>query len=54
MECPSRSTVQGPLLAETEQQMLQDLMSEAMEETDAQHVQGLQQNGEVLFLNMTP
>uniref|UniRef100_A0A673BIZ7 Autophagy related 2B n=1 Tax=Sphaeramia orbicularis TaxID=375764 RepID=A0A673BIZ7_9TELE len=34
VECPSRPTLQGPLLAETEQQMLQDLMSEAMEETD--------------------
>uniref|UniRef100_A0A673BBX3 Autophagy related 2B n=1 Tax=Sphaeramia orbicularis TaxID=375764 RepID=A0A673BBX3_9TELE len=45
VECPSRPTLQGPLLAETEQQMLQDLMSEAMEETDAQHVQGVQQNG---------
>uniref|UniRef100_A0A673BBH7 Autophagy related 2B n=1 Tax=Sphaeramia orbicularis TaxID=375764 RepID=A0A673BBH7_9TELE len=27
--CPSRPTLQGPLLAETEQQMLQDLMSES-------------------------
>lgn len=35
-----------PLLADNEQQMLQDLMSEAMEETDIQHTQGLQQNGE--------
>uniref|UniRef100_A0A8D3DUE9 Autophagy related 2B n=1 Tax=Scophthalmus maximus TaxID=52904 RepID=A0A8D3DUE9_SCOMX len=35
-----------PLLAETEQQMLQDLMSEAMEEADVQHTPGPQQNGE--------
>lgn len=41
---PSRPTSQTPSLAETEQQMLQDLMSEAMEETDGQHAVGLQQN----------
>lgn len=45
VEFPSRSTSQTPLLAETEQQMLQDLMSEAMEETDGQLAMGLQQNG---------
>lgn len=45
-EFPSRPTSQMPLLAETEQQMLQDLMSEAMEETDGQHAPGLQLNGE--------
>lgn len=45
-EFPSRPPSQTPLLAETEQQMLQDLMSEAMEETDGQHTIGLQQNGE--------
>lgn len=45
-EFPSRPPSQTPLLAETEQQMLQDLMSEAMEETDGQHAIGLQQNGE--------
>lgn len=45
-ELPSRPTSQTSLLAETEQQMLQDLMSEAMEETDGQHATGLQQNGE--------
>ncbi|XP_033498307.1 autophagy-related protein 2 homolog B isoform X1 [Epinephelus lanceolatus] len=44
-EFPSRPTSQTPLLAETEQQMLQDLMSEAMEETDGQHAPGPQQNG---------
>uniref|UniRef100_A0A4W6F0E6 Autophagy related 2B n=1 Tax=Lates calcarifer TaxID=8187 RepID=A0A4W6F0E6_LATCA len=42
---PSRPPSQTPLLAETEQQMLQDLMSEAMEETDGQHTPGPQQNG---------
>uniref|UniRef100_A0A3P9IZC0 Autophagy related 2B n=1 Tax=Oryzias latipes TaxID=8090 RepID=A0A3P9IZC0_ORYLA len=36
---------QTPLLADTEQQMLQDLMSEAMEETDGQQAPGPQQNG---------
>ena len=45
-EVPSRPTSQTLLLAETEQQMLQDLMSEAMEETDGQHAPGPQQNGE--------
>ncbi|KAF3844810.1 hypothetical protein F7725_007973 [Dissostichus mawsoni] len=45
VERPSRPTSQTLLLAETEQQMLQDLMSEAMEETDGQQVPGLQQNG---------
>uniref|UniRef100_A0A4W6F250 Autophagy related 2B n=1 Tax=Lates calcarifer TaxID=8187 RepID=A0A4W6F250_LATCA len=40
-----RPPSQTPLLAETEQQMLQDLMSEAMEETDGQHTPGPQQNG---------
>eukprot|EP00064_Thunnus_orientalis_P010090 superscaffoldBa00001335_g10116 len=45
-EFPSRPTSQTSLLAETEQQMLQDLMSEAMEETDGlQHAPGPQQNG---------
>uniref|UniRef100_A0A8C3G3Z2 Autophagy related 2B n=1 Tax=Cyclopterus lumpus TaxID=8103 RepID=A0A8C3G3Z2_CYCLU len=41
---PSRPTSQTLLLAETEQQMLQDLMSEAMEESDGQHAPGLEQN----------
>lgn len=50
VEFPSRPTSQTPLLAETEQQMLQDLMSEAMEETDGQHAPGLQQNGEAFCL----
>uniref|UniRef100_A0A8C3G424 Autophagy related 2B n=1 Tax=Cyclopterus lumpus TaxID=8103 RepID=A0A8C3G424_CYCLU len=45
-EFPSRPTSQTLLLAETEQQMLQDLMSEAMEESDGQHAPGLEQNGE--------
>ncbi|XP_037551290.1 autophagy-related protein 2 homolog B [Nematolebias whitei] len=44
-EAPSRTTSLTPLLAETEQQMLQDLMSEAMEEMDGQQVPGTQQNG---------
>uniref|UniRef100_A0A3P8RJN2 Autophagy related 2B n=1 Tax=Amphiprion percula TaxID=161767 RepID=A0A3P8RJN2_AMPPE len=44
-EVPSRPASQTSLLAETEQQMLQDLMSEAMEETDGQQAPGPQQNG---------
>lgn len=44
-EFSSRPTSQTPLLADTEQQMLQDLMSEAMEETDGQVELGPQQNG---------
>uniref|UniRef100_A0A3Q2YJF4 Autophagy related 2B n=1 Tax=Hippocampus comes TaxID=109280 RepID=A0A3Q2YJF4_HIPCM len=36
-EFPGRPVAQTPLLAETEQRILQDLMSEAMEETDGQH-----------------
>ncbi|XP_061751316.1 autophagy-related protein 2 homolog B-like isoform X1 [Nerophis ophidion] len=44
-EIPSGPVAQTLLLAETEQQMLQDLMSEAMEETDGQHTSGIQQNG---------
>lgn len=44
-EVPSQPTSHAPLLAETEQQMLQDLMSEAMEETDGQQAPGPQQNG---------
>lgn len=47
-EVPSRPASQTSLLAETEQQMLQDLMSEAMEETDGQHAPVPQQNGEEL------
>ena len=43
---PSRPPSLTPLLPETEQQMLQDLMSEAMEEMDGQHAQGLQHNGD--------
>jgi len=43
---PSRPPSLAPLLPETEQQMLQDLMSEAMEEADGQHAQGPQENGE--------
>ncbi|XP_076017727.1 autophagy-related protein 2 homolog B [Genypterus blacodes] len=46
VEFSSRPTSQTPLLADTEQQMLQDLMSEAMEETDGQVALGLQQNGD--------
>ena len=43
---PSRPPSLTPLLPETEQQMLQDLMSEAMEEVDGQHAQGPQHNGD--------
>ncbi|XP_056151648.1 autophagy-related protein 2 homolog B [Lampris incognitus] len=45
VEFLSRPPSKTPLLPETEQQMLQDLMSEAMEETDGQHALSLQQNG---------
>ncbi|XP_062325883.1 autophagy-related protein 2 homolog B-like isoform X2 [Osmerus eperlanus] len=44
-EAPSRPPSQAPLLPEAEQQLLQDLMSEAMEDTDSQHALGLQHNG---------
>uniref|UniRef100_A0A4W5K2W2 Autophagy related 2B n=1 Tax=Hucho hucho TaxID=62062 RepID=A0A4W5K2W2_9TELE len=44
-EAPSRPPSQAPLLPEAEQQMLQDLMSEAMEEADSQHALALQRNG---------
>uniref|UniRef100_A0A673ZBP3 Autophagy related 2B n=1 Tax=Salmo trutta TaxID=8032 RepID=A0A673ZBP3_SALTR len=40
-----RPPSQAPLLPEAEQQMLQDLMSEAMEEADSQHILALQRNG---------
>ncbi|XP_034050816.1 autophagy-related protein 2 homolog B isoform X2 [Thalassophryne amazonica] len=43
VELPCQPTSQTSLL-ETEQQMLQDLMSEAMEETDGQHALGMQKN----------
>lgn len=46
VDFPSRVTPQTSFLADIEQQMLQDLMSEAMEETEGQHASGLQQNGE--------
>ncbi|KAM8834324.1 autophagy-related protein 2 homolog B [Synchiropus picturatus] len=41
----SRRASHTPLLAEMEQQMLQDLMSDAMEESDGQSAPRLQQNG---------
>ncbi|CAB1330898.1 unnamed protein product, partial [Coregonus sp. 'balchen'] len=44
-EAPSRPLSQAPLLPEAEQQMLQDLMSEAMEEADSQYALALQHNG---------
>lgn len=47
-EFHSLPTSQTPSLAETEQQMLQDLMSEAMEETDGQPAVNTQQNGDDL------
>lgn len=48
-EAPSRPPSQAPLLPEAEQQMLQDLMSEAMEEADSQHILALQRNGETTY-----
>ncbi|XP_012992957.2 autophagy-related protein 2 homolog B isoform X2 [Esox lucius] len=45
LEAPSRPPSQTVLLPEAEQQMLQDLMSEAMEENDSQHALALQHNG---------
>ncbi|XP_028293299.1 autophagy-related protein 2 homolog B [Gouania willdenowi] len=45
VDIPSRQTSQPLPLAENEQQMLQDLMSEAMEETDIQLHPGPQHNG---------
>lgn len=44
-ECPTRTTTPMPVLADNEQQILQDLMSEAMEETDVPQTQGPVQNG---------
>uniref|UniRef100_A0A8C7DGA2 Autophagy related 2B n=1 Tax=Oncorhynchus kisutch TaxID=8019 RepID=A0A8C7DGA2_ONCKI len=44
-EASSRPPSQAPPLPDAEQQMLQDLMSEAMEETDNQHSLALQHNG---------
>ncbi|XP_057199403.1 autophagy-related protein 2 homolog B isoform X3 [Triplophysa rosa] len=44
-EAGSRPPAQTPLLPEAEQQILQDLMSDAMEETDGLHSHTLQQNG---------
>ncbi|CAL9686608.1 unnamed protein product [Knipowitschia caucasica] len=44
-ECPTQSTSPMPLLADNEQQILQDLMSDAMEESDSQQTQAVQQNG---------
>ncbi|KAJ7988630.1 hypothetical protein DPEC_G00311210 [Dallia pectoralis] len=44
-EAPSRPPSQTVLLPEAEQQMLQDLMSEAMEENDSQLALALQHNG---------
>ncbi|KAK7903896.1 hypothetical protein WMY93_016503 [Mugilogobius chulae] len=45
VEGSTRSTTPMPLLADNEQQILQDLMSEAMEETDTHQTQVVQQNG---------
>uniref|UniRef100_A0A673K2H1 Autophagy-related protein 2 homolog B-like n=1 Tax=Sinocyclocheilus rhinocerous TaxID=307959 RepID=A0A673K2H1_9TELE len=44
-EAVSRPPAQAPLLPEAEQQILQDLMSDAMEETDSLQSHMLQQNG---------
>lgn len=44
-EAASRPPAQAPLLPEAEQQILQDLMSDAMEETDSLQSHLLQQNG---------
>lgn len=48
VECLCQPTSQTPFLADTEQQLLQDLMREAMEETEGQHAPGPQQNGKRL------
>lgn len=45
----SRPPAQTPLLPEAEQQILQDLMSDAMEETDGLQSHTLQQNGQPLL-----
>ncbi|KAI2654597.1 hypothetical protein H4Q32_011359 [Labeo rohita] len=45
-EAVSRPPAQAPLLPEAEQQILQDLMSDAMEETDSLQSHALQQNAE--------
>ncbi|XP_018619726.1 autophagy-related protein 2 homolog B isoform X2 [Scleropages formosus] len=44
-EAPTKTPSQSPPLAEAEQQMLQDLMSEAMEDTDGQQATSAHQNG---------
>lgn len=44
-EIATRTTTPMPLLADNEQQILQDLMSEAMEEADVPQTQGIVQNG---------
>lgn len=49
-EAASRPPAQAPLLPEAEQQILQDLMSDAMEETDSLQSHLLQQNGQTLIL----
>lgn len=49
-EAASRPPAHAPLLPEAEQQILQDLMSDAMEETDSLQSHLLQQNGQTAFL----
>lgn len=46
MELLSKPQSHGPLLPDAEQQMLQDLMSDAMEETDSLQSHILQSNGQ--------
>lgn len=48
-EAVSRPPAPAPLLPEAEQQILQDLMSDAMEETDSLQGHMLQQNGQTLL-----
>lgn len=48
-EAVSRPPAPAPLLPEAEQQILQDLMSDAMEETDGLQSHMLQQNGQTLL-----
>lgn len=50
VELLSKPQSHGPLLPDAEQQMLQDLMSDAMEETDSLQSHTLQSNGQELPL----
>lgn len=48
VEVLSKPQSHGPHLPDAEQQMLQDLMSDAMEETDSLQSHTLQSNGQTL------